>query len=206
MISIDDLRIFLPKYLSPESEKWLCECLQQFPSNINEVLYTTHLRDHDTLFQGDGLNDFLVIALPDESIHKTSICVISNTCDVDPHNKRLLPANIVYTPIVNFKKYADLLYSKLPSEKVDNHLGSIKRQEPTNIFYLPKTESIDESIIFFDKVVSCAGSYFSDYAIPQNRLFTLSDYGFYLFVFKLSVHFTRINEKIDRRVGVVNPG
>jgi len=32
----------------------------------------------------------------------------------------------------------------------------------------------------------------------RNRLFTLSDYGFYLFLFKLSLHLTRIREGVSR--------
>jgi hypothetical protein len=32
-------------------------------------------------------------------------------------------------------------------------------------------------------------------------LFTLSNFGFYLYLLKLSIHFTRIQEKIDRSTG-----
>ena len=34
--------------------------------------------------------------------------------------------------------------------------------------------------------------------LTQNRLFTLSDYGFYVFLFKISIHLTRIRENIQR--------
>ena len=35
--------------------------------------------------------------------------------------------------------------------------------------------------------------------INYNRIFTLSDYGAYLFLLKLSIHFTRVQDKVERK-------
>jgi len=79
-------------------------------------------------------------------------------------------------------------------------MGAIKRQEITNAFYLPKKEHIiEESIVLLDNVNSCKVDYFTERGIKGIRLFTLSDYGFYLFIFKLSIHFTRVREDVERR-------
>lgn len=34
--------------------------------------------------------------------------------------------------------------------------------------------------------------------IKQKKIFTLSNYGFYMFLVKLSIHFTRVREGVDR--------
>ncbi len=36
MISVEDIQIYLPKYLSPDSEKSLFKELKQFPENIDD--------------------------------------------------------------------------------------------------------------------------------------------------------------------------
>ncbi len=128
--------------------------------------------------------------------------VISNTCDIDPDNKRLFPSQIVYSPIFNLNKYKThlLMNSSKTEHQINDHIQSIKRQEITQIFYLPAIEDIiKESIVFFDRVCSCSNSYIDRNKLPRQRLFTLSDYGEYLFLLKISIHFTRIQDSVERK-------
>lgn len=104
MISIDDISVFLPKYLSPEAEKTLFEDLKQFPYNIDRRLYTSRLMHSETIFQGDGIEGLLYVNLPEPKIGNVSAMVLSNTCDISPQNKRLYCPNILYAPIFNLKK------------------------------------------------------------------------------------------------------
>ena len=46
--------------------------------------------------------------------------------------------------------------------------------------------------------MSVDNSYISREELNSKRLFSLSDYGFYMLLFKLSVHFSRIQEKVNR--------
>jgi hypothetical protein len=65
---------------------------------------------------------------------------------------------------------------------------------------LPKIEGkLDDSIVFFDRVCNFPNKLIVRQNLKSRRLFTLSDYGAYLFLFKLSIHFTRIQDKVDRR-------
>lgn len=201
MISFEEVKYYLPKYLTPESEKALFQELQSFPDNIDSRLFTSYLKEEPFLFQGDGIEGLLFVNLPDSDIRKLRAVVLSNTCDINPKNKRLSRPNIVYSPILKLEKYVKNLLDKglIEKEALRDHIDSIKKQRVTSIFYLPKGGPLEsESMVFFDKVVSCDSNYLSEADIKSNRLFTLSNYGLYLFVLKLSIHFSRINEGLDR--------
>jgi hypothetical protein len=200
MFSLDDIRIYLPKDISPESQENLFEALKQFPSNIDSRIYTIRLKDEPIVFQGDGLNGLLISHLPETNIKKGRVMVLSNTCDIASDKKTLLPNNIVYCPIVEFEKYIQQVKAINPNEDyIKSHIATIKKQRISNIFFLPQGGGLSQdSLVFFDKVISCRNHYLKSIKIPETRIFTLSDYGFYLFLFKLSIHFTRIREGIDR--------
>ena len=67
------------------------------------------------------------------------------------------------------------------------------------MFYLPPGLRLEEEwIALFDKVVNHNANALNFNELLKNRLFTLSDYGFYLFLFKLSIHFTRLREGVVR--------
>ena len=83
--------------------------------------------------------------------------------------------------------------------KVQAHLEDVKAQKVSSMFFLPESEGIHEdSIALLDRVNHCAPSVIEPEDIDRRRLFSLSDYGFYLFIFKLSIHFTRIREGVPR--------
>ena len=201
-INLEDIKIYLPKFLSAESEKELFEGLKKFPDNIDTRLYTNYLDDSKIIYQGDGIKDMLIFNISDKEIKPTPSVIFSNTCDIDLNNKRNFPSQIVYAPIFNLKKYEDALYknSKKSKEQIYSHIESIKKQEVTQIFYLPQIEDkIDDSIVFLDRVFNCPNNYVERENISDRKIFTLSDYGAYLFLIKLSIHFTRIQDKVERK-------
>lgn len=200
-MNLENLKLYLPKFLSVESEKLLFENLKNFPKNIDNRLYTTYLKDTSIIFQGDGIKDMLVINLPNTEIKKANSIILSNTCDINSENKRNFPSQIVYAPIFNLSKYEKALksQSQKTEKQIIEHIEAIKKQRITQIFYLPKIdENLDESIIFFDRVNNCSINYLENKKVKDERIFTLSDYGAYLFIFKMSIHFTRIQDKVDR--------
>lgn len=198
-MNLNDLKIYLPKYLSGESEKQLFESLKDFPTNIDQRLYTNYLENERVIFQGDGLQNLLAINLPSTETKVVTGMVISNTCDIDPSNKRNFPSQIVYAPIIDFQKYSNSLKSRLSEEKVESHLKAIKNQYVTQVFYLPPiTDKLNESIVFLDRLHNIGNNHYDRSGLGSSRVFTLSDYGNYLFLFKLSLHFTRIQDKVER--------
>ena len=205
MISMDDIEYYLPKYLSVESQPKLFNELNDFPSNIDQRMYSVIPHGDNIIFQGDGLSDLLVINFPDKHIQAVPSMVLSNTCDIDIANKRMLEANIIYVPIIAIQKYRSLLLSvDVYSEtSIESHIESIRKQRITSIFYLPPSDNIStESMVFLDRINNYSNTYLPRECISSRRLFSLSQYGHYLFLIKLSIHFTRIQEKIDRSEGL----
>jgi len=134
---------------------------------------------------------------------KYSKCIVlSNTCDIDLSNKRFFSSSICYVPIISIDKYHKLLTDKSqkPESYIKSHIEDIRKQRITQILYLPKGSGLnDESIVFLDKINNIANNHI-DRNI-SNRLFILSDYGLYILLLKISIHFTRIQEKVDRFKG-----
>jgi len=89
MIGLDEIKLYLPKYLSENSEQDLFENLKGFPQNIDSRMYTSRHLNEEVIFQGDGIEGFLVVNLPDRTIKDAKVVVLSNTCDIDLNNVRL---------------------------------------------------------------------------------------------------------------------
>ncbi len=200
-MTLDDFKLYLPKYLSPGSEDTLFQCLKDFPANIDSRLYTSYLKKDKTVFQGDGIDEMPVVNLPDSDMREVPVIILSNTCDIDPSNLRNFPSQIVYAPIVNLQKYQNNLikYSSKSEESITQHIDLIRKQGITQIFYLPKIgDKLNESIVFLDRLNNINNKYVSNMDILSKRIFTLSNYGAYLFLLKISIHFTRFNDGVDR--------
>jgi hypothetical protein len=63
MIEWEEIKQFLPKYLSAESTELLLKELKQFPETIGSGLYSTRLMDKEVIFQGDILKGLPVSLL-----------------------------------------------------------------------------------------------------------------------------------------------
>lgn len=61
-MNLNDISLYLPKYLSVESTKELLKELDSFPDNIDKRFYS-NLED-EIIYQGDGIKDLLVVKLP----------------------------------------------------------------------------------------------------------------------------------------------
>ena len=198
----EDFKTYLPKYLSAEGQENLFAELSQFPNNIDGRLYTRRLLSEMNIFQGDGLASLWVADLPNERIGKARVMVLSNTCDISPDNKRLLGPRVLYCPIVSFSKYENLIRTQaklLPKFNPPDHCEAIRKQHNSSMFFLPKNDKLGEdAIAMLDRINNCDAQAVDLQELLTNRLFTLSDYGFYLFLFKLSLHLTRIREGISR--------
>jgi hypothetical protein len=205
MIPFEEVKKYLPQYLSSTAQQELFKDLSQFPYNIDQRIYTSQLSDHENIFQGDGIQNLLYINLPSTDIGQVPGMILSNTCDIDPTNKRFMPLRMVYAPIFNLTKYEQTLIKthvetgKKTIQSINSHISDIRKQYISHIFYLPKGGKLEnDSIVFFDRLNNYPSDSIKGQKLPDQRIFTLSDYGFYLFLFKLSVHFTRIRDGVSR--------
>jgi len=205
MIPFEEVKRYLPQYLSSTAQQELFKELDHFPDNIDQRIYTSQLFEEENIFQGDGIQNLLYINFPSTAIGEVPGMILSNTCDIDPSNKRLMPLRMVYTPILNLGKYEQSLIKghvetgKKSIQSINSHMFDIRKQYISHIFYLPKGGRLqNDSIIFFDRLNNCPADSIEGQELSNRRIFTLSDYGFYLFIFKLSVHFTRIRDGVSR--------
>jgi hypothetical protein len=154
----DDIRLYLPKYLSEKSTKDLLKNISEFPNNISNSLYTNALHDNNTLFQGDALKSLLVINLSNNKIDNAPALILSNTCDIAPNNNRFFPSQICYVPIIQLGKYKISLKTSdiYSDEQISQHIAQIKKQHITQILYLPIGGNLNyEGIVFLDRINNC---------------------------------------------------
>jgi hypothetical protein len=196
----DDIKLYLPKYLSETSYNQLLNSLKQFTKEPYKNFYTFNLKDQSNFYQGDGLKSLPIYNFQDNSIKNHSAIIISNSCDLCTDNKRLYPTNLLYAPIMDFNIYINnLKQKKIDEDKIKNHILAIKEQKLSSVFYLPKINSeFQESIVFLDRIFNISLKLVPSKLSNEFRYFSLSDYGFYIFLVKLSIHFTRIMENLDR--------
>lgn len=200
MIRPEDIEVYLPKFLSADSKRALFEGLRQFPYNIDNRLYTDSLRDERIVYQGDGIRGLPFLIMPDLKAQPVDALVVSNSCDISPQNVRLFRSKVVYAPILKLEIYINMLLREgVPQSEIDNHIASIKRQEITQIFFLPARGRLkQDSFVLLDRLISCDNELIDRNVLQDSRLFSLSDYGHYLFLIKISIHFCRIHEGVDR--------
>jgi hypothetical protein len=196
----EDISIYLPKYLSEESQDKLFQELKNFPHNDSNKFYSA-LEDN-FVFQGDAIKDIPFLTLPEPKIEKTLVLILSNTCDVEQGNIRLFPAFVNYCPLIKLSKYINLLEKKnVLKSKIESHLQDIKSQRITQIMFFPKGKDLDDDYIaFFERVNHIKNDFIKRETLEQTRLFSLSNFGFYLLLIKLSIHYTRIREGVDRKI------
>jgi hypothetical protein len=200
MIDFDEIKKYLPKYLSQEATEKLFQDLKDFPENIHGRLYGDVLENENDVFQGDGIIDLPVVNLPDEIVRNGKVMILSNTCDISLDNKRIFFPRIMYCPILRLSKFINTLRKRdIPDERITQFVEAIKKQEVSSIFYLSSGAKLEEEYIaILENVNNCDVKVVPKDEIGERRLFSLSNYGFYLFLFKLSIHFTRIREAVER--------
>lgn len=200
MLSPDEIRLYLPKYISPEATDSLLQDLNQFPENINSRLYSQSSQQREQILQGDGLRNLPVISLPNNTIREIPVMIISNSCDNNPENVRMYSSRICYCPLIKLRTFQENLLNRGASRQaVEDMVRDIKNQNLAQVFYLPGGASLEEEyILFFNTIVSCDTNFIFRERKNEQKLFSLSDYGIYLFIFKLSIFLTRLNEGISR--------
>lgn len=202
MVDINDLQITLPPYLSAQSTDELFADIEKFPEHYGE-LYTSYLPEPNILYQGDGISGLPMLYADGECTDitlKASI-ILSNTCDMDSRNKRKYSTYILYCPIFKLTEFRKGIESTYGKNTADSLISGIKKQACTSVLYLPAWQSDqDEGIVFLDRIFHIHSSKIDLSRVSENRIFSLSNFGFYLLLLKLSIHFCRMQEKVDRYV------
>lgn len=192
----EQIKLFLPKYLTPDQKKELYGELAAFPDFKQFYLCNSTLSYE--LLQGDGWGGLVAINFYRREPKVVKGLVLSNSCDVSSGNARNIPVNLLFAPIIRLSRFAERLQQAgQSSQQIDNQLFAIRSQMSTSVFYLPKAEGvIDESVVLLDDIHAEPLEYFLNN--EKQPLFTLSQHAFYVFIIKLSIHFCRFQEGVQR--------
>ena len=154
------------------------------------------------LLQGDGWESVDFFDIEAGERRQIKAVVLSNTCDIASENPRDVPIRVTISPLVRVSRLIGLLqHHGVLAAEIDDKLRTIRRQEISNIFYFPKSGTLDdEYVVFFDNVQSQLPTTFIGNTRKQ-RIFSLNQAGFWYFLLKLSIHFCRANEGVVRGSG-----
>lgn len=199
---IENLATFLPQYLSADDQKVLLDNLSAISQGDENVPYSLSDYDDqhgDRMLQGDGWRGFRAYVFQQDEVKSLRGLVLSNSCDVAPENPRATPPRVTFAPLVRLAKFEELLLaSGINQHAIDAKIAAIKAQKTSNVFYIPQGGKVDEEyLVRLDEAHSMPLSIHNGVE-EREKLFTLSNAGFYMLAFKLSVHFCRLQENVQR--------
>ena len=200
-LDIESLQRQIPYYLVSEDRQVLINELKAISRGGTADYFLGQTQDafRSAMLQGDGWRGFQLFMFDTGKRRSVQGLVISNSCDVDPNNRRDLPARVIFAPLVKLATYEALLGKRnIKQRKIDEKLAAIRAQKTSNLFFLPSGGPLaDDHIVRLDDAHSMPVAANSA-ATDREKLFTLSNTGFYMLVLKLSIHFCRLQEKVNR--------
>ena len=213
MINLFDKHQFerlLPDYLSKAEKGRLLNALAQFNEKNGwnyppyNHFYLSNKPNH--FLQGDlvrGIRQAFWNPIMDEfqKIYANAL-ILSNTCDLDGTNERIITKDVVLAPLTPFNDFVEELSLIVPNKtKLATIIEGVKSQTYSNVFYLPTNlRSNQDFVCFFDNAFWFPTDELAEYLpnIEQIRLQSLDYFGYYLFIVKLSYHFCRLPEEKQR--------
>lgn len=192
----EELSVFLSEHLLKDSLEPVVRELQEVQAGRGMVV-----ADHeDSLLQGDVYEGVPCVRRQGElAITPQRVMLVSNSCDATPDNPRPIPLDLTVAPVLRLSRYRDLLAAsgKATDAQIADMVNSIKRQEKTHLVYLPAGGNMEEEMVaLLDKVQSLPAPDF--HGANPRRLAVLTDRGFWIFLVKLSMHFLRPHEGVQR--------
>lgn len=202
----ESLEKIFPVYLTDASKARLTDCLRDAANNRD--YHANGWEGPDQPLQGDGWQPFTILDFETAARSTVPGIVISNSCDIDGTNESMRQRNVLYAPLVRLEAYEGMLRNNgMQADRIQQHIDSIRKQEKTDVFYVPAGGSIPECVVLLDDIRSQPLPSFLKAAEGKKRLFRFNNFGFYMFLMKLSIHFTRFGEKLDRDAPSANaPG
>jgi len=209
----DDFDLILPNYLVDEEKSRLRDALRQFTVDEKgkEINYADFYKSygHAYFMQSDLVKEIRMSLWSEEGAvfekAYSDAIIISNTCDISFENKHSINSKqCLFAPLIDFNEYiSDLATSGYEKEKLEQFIQTVKAQLVTNLFYLPLFHKDNkEYVVFLDNVFWFPAIELNSYIdnIQDNRITSLSHFGYYLFILKLSYHLCRLPEQCDREV------
>jgi hypothetical protein len=203
----EDFNSLFPSYLVGSEKNRLTEALKQFyfKNGPKSIDYTGFYKSsfNDYFIQSDLVRQIRMPFWDDKECEFIKsfpdALILSNTCDLSVDNHREFNTKeCVLAPLVELGEYInEMLDFNFTADKIKEHIDKIKSQQISNLFYLPPNKGLHpEYIVKFDQVYwfpSIELSHFTN-DLAKNRIASLSLFGHYLFILKLSYHLCRLPE------------
>jgi hypothetical protein len=138
MITAEEIQKNIPQYLTSQQQAELVNQLNDFE---NRNYYSTLFPDD--ILQGDGWSSIEVVKFEDGIRDKIKGILLSNSCDLDPANRRDFPSRIVFAPLVRLDAYVAALRRGLDDEQINNKLAAIRKQHVTSLFFLSQGGTLE---------------------------------------------------------------
>lgn len=211
MQSFDEINFsdFLPAHLKGESKEQLKNSLKQFhvSETVEKINYSNFYTESffEFFFQGDLIPEvrFPHFNPQNFSFEKayTNAVIISNTCDISSENNRTLNnKECLLAPIIELDGYTEQLkqLGRTP-EQIQSHKQEIYMQKISNLFFFPQKNNWEKGYIaYLDKMFWFPTNELNSFNIKEDRISCLNQFGFYLFVLKISYHLCRLPEQNER--------
>jgi hypothetical protein len=210
---VEELTKFLPSYLRDAASKALAQTVAGgFPDTSDPNKVYNDLPVGTPFLQGDAIRD-VPFAMHDPITKETfddefDAIVLSNSCDISMENRRFDEPLVSFGIVIPLSLYEDSLRAVgIAENRAADHLKDVRANKISSLLYLPNVwrgANIirQEMIARLDWVYSLPNGtvqkWPNQYLPEGDRIFSLSNYGFYVLLYKLSVHFSRIREEVDR--------
>jgi len=197
-IDPEHLSTGLPAYLTAADQAAITRGLRDFTQSQRLAAFYYPTRDPEPL-QGDVWGRIDVFNFSTGERKRVRALLVSNSCDISTGNERYLSPKVTVATVIPLGAYQQLLLTNgLPEQRVSDHLKQVRAQAVTHLFYLPGGAAMDgEHVALLQDLHSLPTQAMAEDP-SKPRLASLSQFAFYLLLFKLSVHFCRFLEGVDR--------
>lgn len=207
----DGWNIVLPENLLDTTKERLKRLLSQFfnvEHRKGEKRYDNfyHESPPNYFLQGDVLKKINSLFWDDEAnqytFSESPVVLLSNTCDVSKDNEHIVDKQALYAPVIKLDFFIDSLKEDgFSADQITSVLNNLRSQTYSNIFYLPPNPvNGNEYVILLDNIFWQPSTILRTKleTINDERFLSLNHFGFYLLITKISYHFCRVPEEIDR--------
>jgi hypothetical protein len=200
----------LPPYLTNTAKGRIRKALEQFFGEKEHIDYSDFYtqQNNNFLLQSDVVHSIVGIDWNfKEKRYETGFSpalLISNSCDVTLDNDRSINGKeAMFAPLISVKNHLEQIKGKGHSDdQVNAFYQTLVKQEFTNLFYLPPNPiNKNEYIVRLDKIHWVPQPELAEIIqdLSNNRFISLSHWGYYLYLTKLSLHTCRVPEELERK-------
>jgi hypothetical protein len=197
MSELDDFSRYA-RIIPEEHQPALRKCLRKIP-DFSWLLSEPH--PEKERLQGDLLREFPAVFLDDAAaprLAKFTVMILNNTCDLPEGRLDFVTA----APVVDFQKYLEYEEPKRSPDSLENYARSIRNNDKTELFYLPKITGFDHgALVLLHLVCSISAKVYHEALRAGQRVASFSQVGFYSLLIKLTTHLARTESTEVNRSG-----